>query len=74
MNKTKTAQPLWLSRFVLNGAEGSRTPVRKTDTPGIYERSLCFDLAYNPPTNRMITNQSGKIPDLLPNTGKSVAR
>ena len=74
MNKTKTAQPVRLSRFVLNGAEGSRTPVRKTDTPGIYERSLCFNLVFCTPTNRIILDQSGKIPDLLPNTGKSVAR
>ena len=74
MNKTKTAQPVRLSRFVLNGAEGSRTPVRKTDTPGIYERSLCFHLAYRTPTNRITIDQPGKFPVPLPRTGETVVR
>ena len=74
MNKTKTAQPLRLSRFVLNGAEGSRTPVRKTDTPGIYERSLCFNLVFCTPTNRITKDQPGKFPVPLPRTGETVVR
>ena len=59
---------------LFGGDEGSRTPVRKTDTPGIYERSLCFHLAYRTPTNRITIDQPGKFPVPLPRTGETVVR
>lgn len=54
------------------GDEGNWTPVRKTDTPGIYERSLCFALIWPSPANRIQPDQSGEFPAALPDAGAAV--
>ncbi len=70
--KAQNPNPMGSDFVRFGGDEGSRTPVRKTDTPGIYERSLCFFLVSCTPTNRITTDQSGKFPVSLPDTDETV--
>lgn len=70
--KSTKSEPIGFGFVRFGGDEGSRTPVRKTDTPGIYERSLCFFLVSCTPTNRITTDQSGKFPVSLPDTDETV--